>query len=106
MLNYFSSLNFIRKAANKSFIKLPIDLEELQRDIIEFVVSFYEWQKSYEDYMTQRIEDRKETVTKIAECIKTGWRQLVNYGYQLQVTGKVSQRRTSDLIFEECSRFL
>ena len=28
------------------------------------------------------------------------------YYLQLQVIGKVSQRRTSDLVFEECSRFL
>ena len=32
VLNYFSSLNMNREATNKSFIKLPIDLEELQRD--------------------------------------------------------------------------
>ena len=89
VLNYFSSLNMNREATNKSFIKLPIDLEELQRDIIEFVVSFYEWQKSFEEYMTQGLEDRKKTVTKIAECIEIGWRQLVNYGYQLQVKGKL-----------------
>lgn len=89
VLNYFSALNLRQDATNKSFIKLPIDLEEIQRDIIEFVVSFYEWQKSFDEYMTQRLEDRKETVTKIAECIKIGWRQLVNYGYQLQVTGRL-----------------
>ena len=98
VLNYFSVLNVEQGVTNKSFIKLPIDSKEIQRDLIELIVSFYEWQKSYEDYMTQRIEDRKETVTKIAECIKTGWRQLVNYGYQLQVTGKLKRFERSGRI--------
>lgn len=89
VLNYFSVLDLTQNATNKSFIKLPIDLEETQKDIVELILSFYAWKKSFEEYMTQKLKDRKETVTKIAEYIKIGWRQLVNYGYQFQLKGKL-----------------
>ena len=95
VLNYFSVLNLTQNGAsktNKSFIKLPLDevlLEEIKEDIAEFIVSFYETKEHFEEYITERLEERKETVTQIAEYIKSGWRQLTNYGYQLQVKGKL-----------------
>ena len=95
VLNYFSVLNLTQNVAsktNKSFIKLPLDenlLEEIKEDIAEFIVSFYETKESFEEYMKEKLEERKETVTQIAEYIKSGWRQLTNYSYQLQVKGKL-----------------
>ena len=89
VLNYFSALDLTQNATTKSLIKLPIDLEEIQKDIVELIVSYYERKRSFEEYMKRKLEDRRETVTKIAEYIKNGWRELVNYGHQLQIKGKL-----------------
>ena len=90
VLNYFSVLGFAQEATNKAFVKLPIDLDMIKSDIMGLIVSFYERKRSLEEYMTQKLEDEEEDITQIAEYIKIGWRQLVDYGYGLQIHGRLT----------------
>lgn len=89
VLHYFSALDLPQAALTKSFLKFPIDLDKVKEDITDIIINFYASKNSFEEYMTQRIEDRKETITKVAEYIQSGWKQLVDYGNQLQVKGKL-----------------
>lgn len=100
-LNYFSVLSKTQNSTletSKSFIKLPFDedlLEEIRNDLTEIIVSYYKTKENFEEYMAQKVEERKETISQIAEHIKSGWRQLSNYGYQLQIKGKLKNIKLS-----------
>lgn len=101
VLNYFAVLNVTQNViskTNKSFVILPLAedfLEEIKVVVVECVVSFYKTKESLEKYMTEKIEERKETVSQLAEYIRNGWQQLTNYSYQLQVKGKLKSIKLS-----------
>ena len=95
VFNYFSALKIKRECANdaqKAFTFRPFEEDVLGRikvDLAEMLIFFYKVHDNISDAVSTMLNDRQEKADKIADLLKNGWRQLSNFGYEMQITAKL-----------------
>ena len=95
VFNYFSSLKIKRESANdaqKAFILRPYEEDTLGRikeDLAKMLIFFYKVHDSISDAVSAMANDRQEKADQIADLLQNGWRQLSNFGYEMQVAAKL-----------------
>lgn len=101
VLNYISALRETRKQmgeVNKSsdvILSIEEIREEITEDLAEIIAFFCEEKISLKENLAQMIERGEHSVGEIAEHIKHGWGQLVNYSYQLHIKAQLLGYRIS-----------
>lgn len=95
VFNYFSALNIKRENVNeaqKAFTFRPYDediLGRIKENLAEMIIFFYKAHDAISDAVNTMVNDRQEKADKIADLLKNGWKQLSNFGYEMQITAKL-----------------
>lgn len=92
IFNYFSALKIKRENVNKAFTFRPFEediLGRIKEDIAEIVTFFYKVHDSISNAASVMIKERQEKADKVADLLKNGWKQLSNFGYEMQITAKL-----------------
>ena len=95
VFNYFSALKIKKENVNeaqKAFTFRPFEedvLGRIKEDLAEMLIFFYKVHDNISDAVNEMVNDRQEKADKIADFLKDGWRQLCNFGYEMQITAKL-----------------
>lgn len=95
VFNYFSALKIKKEnvsEAQKAFILRPYEEDTLGRikeDLAKMLIFFYKVRDNISGVVSEMVNDRQEKADKIADLLKNGWRQLCNFGYEMQITAKL-----------------
>lgn len=95
VFNYFSALKIKRECANDAQKAFTFRLFEedvlgrIKEDLAEMLIFFYKVHDNISGVVSTMVNDRQEKADKIADLLKNGWRQLSNFGYEMQITAKL-----------------
>ncbi len=95
VFNYFYALKIKKENVNeaqKAFTIRPYDEDTLGRikeDLAKMLIFFYKVHDSISDAVSEMVKDRQEKADQIADLLQNGWRQLSNFGHEMQIKAKL-----------------
>ena len=95
VFNYFSALKIKKENVSetqKAFILRPYKEDTLGRikeDLAKMLIFFYKVHDNISDAVSTMVNERQEKADAIADLLNNGWRQLSNFGYEMQITARL-----------------